>query len=67
MTDGLEARDELVEMLRGCDVTEGWRESVLEGTGGVTGGLVVAPILCNTFDDTGGTVMGAGLKKMNDQ
>ena len=67
MTDGFEARDELLEMLRVCDVTESWGETVLERTEGVIGGLVVAPMLCNTFDDTKGTVSGAGLKKINHQ
>ena len=50
-------------MLRVCDVTESWGGTVLERTEGVIGGLVVAPMLCNTFDDTRGTVSGAGLKK----
>lgn len=67
MADGVEARDELIGLLRVCDVTESWRESVLEGTEGMIGGLVVAPMLCNTFDDTGVTVVGAGLKKINHQ
>ena len=67
MTDGLEARDELIETLRVFDVTENWRESVLKGTEIVIGGMVVAPMLCNTLEDTRGTVMGAGLKKMNHQ
>ena len=67
MTDGLEARDELIEILRVCDVTGSWRESVLEGTEGVVDGLVVAPMLCNTLDDTRATVMVAGLKKLSHQ
>ena len=54
-------------MLRVCDVTESWRESVLEGTEGVISGLIVVPILCNTVDDTRVTVFGAGLMKMNHQ
>ena len=33
----------------------------------MVGGLVVVPMLCNPFDDTGGTVSGAGLKNMNYQ
>lgn len=63
MADGVEARDELIGLLRVCDVTESWRESVLEGTEGMIGGLVVAPMLCNTFDDTGVTVVGAGFEE----
>ncbi len=67
MTDGLEARDELIVIPRVCDVTESWRVSVLEGTEGVIDGLVVALMLCNTPDDTRVIVMGAGLEKINHQ
>ena len=67
MTDGFEASDELIEMFRVCDVTESWRESVLGSTEGAIGALVVAPMLCNTFDDTRGTVSSVGLKKITHQ
>ena len=57
VTDGLDARDELTEMLWVGGLTESWRESVLKETEGVIGGLVVVPVLCNTLDDTRGAVM----------
>ena len=67
MTDGLEVRDELLAVLGVWDKAESWRKSVLEGTEVVICRLVVAPMLCNTFDDTRVTVIGAGLKKINYQ
>ena len=67
MTDGPDARDELIEILGFCDVIESGRESVLEGTKGVIGGLLVAPTLCKTLEDTMDTVMGATLETINHQ
>lgn len=68
MTDGPgAARDGLIEILGVCDVTEGRRESVLEGTGGLIDGLIVALTLCKTIEDTMDTVMGARLETINHQ
>ena len=67
MTDGPDARDELVEIFEVCDVIEGGMESVLEGTKGVIGGLLVAPTLCTTLEDTMNSVTGATLETINHQ
>ena len=67
MADGPDARVELIEIFGVCDVTECGRETVLEGTEGVIGGLIVAPTLCKTPKDTMDTVMGARLETINHQ